>query len=165
MEKRSLLLIRHAKSSWDNFSGNDFDRSLNERGKRDAPLMAARVHKNIQLDAIITSPAKRALTTARFFAQEFHIKNHRIAELDYLYDAPVNNFFTAVENLSDEYKNVALFSHNPGITAFVNMLTNTRIDNMPTCAIFALHIHTDAWKEFRIAKKEFWFFEYPKNFV
>lgn len=165
METRSLLIVRHAKSSWDNFSGNDFERPLNDRGKRDAPMMAKRIHKNVQLDAIISSPAKRAITTARFFAEEFHLKKNRIFEVDNLYNASIKNFFDAVENLSDEYKNAALFSHNPGITAFVNMLTDTRVDDMPTCAIFAIHVYTDKWKNFFDAKMEFWFFDYPKNFV
>jgi phosphohistidine phosphatase len=164
VEKRSLLLVRHAKSSWDNFSVHDFDRPLNDRGKRDAPLMAARIHKNLQLDAIISSPAKRAVTTAGFFAEEFHIRKNKIFKIDDLYDASIHNFFEAVENIQGDFKNVALFSHNPGITAFVNRLTNTRIDDMPTCAIFALHVYLDKWINFRDAKKEFWFFDFPKNF-
>ena len=56
-----------------------------------------------------------------------------------------------------------MFSHNPGITAFVNELTTTSVDNMPTCAIFALNINCNSWSDFRIAKKEFWFFDYPKT--
>ena len=89
MQTRSLLIVRHAKSSWDDLSQKDFDRPLNDRGKKDAPAMAKRIHKekNIELDAIISSPAKRAFTTAKFFAEEFNIKKKNIIEWPELYEA------------------------------------------------------------------------------
>lgn len=165
MKTRSLLLIRHAKSSWDDLSQKDFDRPLNDRGKKDAPIMAKHLHeeKDVKLDAIISSMAKRAFSTAKFFADEFDIKKKHIIEKQELYEASVEDFYNAVASIDDEYDAVALFSHNPGITAFVNQLTNIHIDDMPTCAVFALHIKTKSWKDFRSAEKEFWFFDYPKN--
>ena len=72
-------------------------------------------------------------------------------------------FMTAVENINDKDDVVALFSHNPGITDFVNRLTDKNIDNMPTCAVFAIKIKTKKWKDFEKAEKEFLFFDYPKN--
>lgn len=80
-----------------------------------------------------------------------------------MYHASVGIFFETVSLADDSNQTIALFSHNPGITAFVNELTDTRIDNMPTCGIFAVKIKTDNWKEFKEAKKEFWFFTYPKE--
>ncbi len=128
--------------------------------------MAKRLNKekNIELDAIVSSPAKRAFATAKFFADEFDIKKKHIIEKPELYEATIENFYDAVINIDDEYDSVALFSHNPGITAFANQLTNVHVDDMPTCAVFALHIKTNSWKDFRIDEKEFWFFDYPKNF-
>src|SRR6478609_4431972 len=122
MNRKSLIIVRHAKSSWDDVTQKDFDRPLNDRGKRDAPAMAKRMHKekDIQLDAIISSPAKRAFTTAKFFADEFDIKKKNIIEWPELYEASLNKFYTAVLGLDDDYTSVALFSHNPGITAFAN---------------------------------------------
>jgi len=165
VQTKSLLIVRHAKSSWADLSQKDFDRPLNDRGKKDAAAMAKRVHKekNVELDAILSSPAKRAITTAKFFAEEFEIKKKNIIEWPELYEASTDNFYKAVSSLDDDYSVVALFSHNPGITAFVNDLTNTRIDDMPTCAVFAIHIKTGSWKDFETAEKEFWFFDYPKN--
>jgi phosphohistidine phosphatase len=165
MQAKSLFIIRHAKSSWDDLSQKDFDRPLNDRGKKDAPAMAKRIHKekDVELDAIISSPAKRALTTAKFFAEEFGIKKKNVIEWPELYEASINKFYDAVANLDDNYMSVALFSHNPGITAFVNELTNTHVDDMPTCAVFAVHIKTNRWKDFETAVKEFWFFDYPKS--
>jgi len=162
---KSLLLVRHAKSSWEDLSQKDFDRPLNDRGKKDAPAIAKRLRKekDTELDAIISSPAKRAFATAKFFADEFNVKKKNIIEKPELYEASIEDFYTAIESIDDDYDSVALFSHNPGITAFVNQQTNVHVDDMPTCAVFALQIKIKSWKDFRAAEKQFWFFDYPKN--
>jgi len=160
---KNLIIIRHAKSSWDIISQPDFDRPLNERGNRDAPLMAKRLLKRgVEIDAFISSPANRALSTAVYFAEAYNKKKKTIIQLDILYHAEVEVFNKVVEDVDDEYKTIALFSHNPGITYFVNTLTDSRIDNMPTCGIFAVKADIKTWKEFAGAKREFWFFDYPK---
>ncbi len=122
-----------------------------------------RKEKHITIDAIISSAAKRAMDTAIFFAEEFGIKKKNIFEKPELYEASFYDFYNAISGIDDVYENVALFSHNPGITAFSNLITNARINDMPTCAVFALHIKSNTWKDFQTAAKEFWFFEYPKN--
>lgn len=161
---KTLLLIRHAKSSWAQPGLPDFDRPLNERGKKDAPEMAKRVkEKGIELDHLISSPAKRARKTARYFAEAFGFKKEDVNLIDQLYAAAQSEFLKAVTNINDKYKTVALFSHNPGITDFASSLTNLRVDDMPTCAVFALRIETDSWKDFQGAEKKFLFFDYPKN--
>jgi phosphohistidine phosphatase len=68
-----------------------------------------------------------------------------------------------IATIEDAVTTAAVFSHNPGITTFVNDLTKTRIDNMPTCGIFAVQAEIDHWKDFAEAKKVFWFFDYPKS--
>lgn len=161
---KTLLLIRHAKSSWEQPGLSDFDRSLNERGKKDAPEMAKRVkEKGIELDHIISSPAKRARRTAKYFAEEFGFKKEEIKLVDDLYGATRTEFTNAIMEINSKYKTVALFSHNPGITDFASSLTNVRVDDMPTCAVFALQAETDSWKDFMKAQKNFLFFDYPKN--
>ena len=161
---KTLLLVRHAKSSWDQPGLSDFDRPLNERGKKDAPLMAKRVkEKGIELDHLVSSPAKRAKKTARYFAEEFGFKKDDIKLVEELYGATQSGFLQAVKDLNDKYNSVALFSHNPGITDFASSLTNVRVDDMPTCAIFALQIDTSSWQEFMNPEKNFLFFDYPKN--
>lgn len=159
---KSLLLVRHAKSSWD-FNVDDFDRPLNHRGENDAPEMAKRLRKkDVEIDAFVSSPALRALTTAKIFADAYDIKAKHILTIPGLYEPTKDAFVEAVEGLDDESKTVAIFSHNPGITDFANSLTNTRIDDMPTCAIFAVKAKIKHWSEFSAAVKEFWFFDYPK---
>lgn len=162
---KTLLVIRHAKSSWDITTLNDFDRPLNDRGKRDAPAMAGRLkEKNILVDAFVASPAKRAKKTAELFIETYNRNKEDIIFISKLYHAGTDTFFEVAEDLNEAFQTVALFSHNPGITAFVNMLTDdVRLDNMPTCGIFAVKLQSSSWKNFRKAKKEFLFFDYPKN--
>jgi Phosphohistidine phosphatase SixA len=159
-----LLLIRHAKSSWDNIADTDFERPLNERGKHDAPIMAKRLHdKKIEIDLFVSSPAKRAKKTAEIFMDEFGIKEKKLLTIPDLYEGSPNNFYTAIEDLKNKIDTVALFAHNPGITDFINSLECHPIYEMPTCGIFAVKIKTKKWKDFKDADKEFLFFDYPKN--
>jgi phosphohistidine phosphatase len=161
---KTLLLIRHAKSSWDNIALSDFDRPLNDRGKKDAPVMAKRIkERKIKIDLFLSSPAKRAKKTAENFVDLYGAKEKDLILISSLYEASTKNFFEVVENINDKNDVVALFSHNPGITDFVNSLTEKYIDNMPTCSVFAVKIKTKDWKDFKKAEKEFLFFEYPKN--
>lgn len=159
------MLIRHAKSSWDDSSISDFDRPLNDRGKKDAPEMAMRIaEKKFSLDTLISSPAKRAKKTAEIFLKELGKKDEELVLKSELYHANPEIFYELLEQLDDHWHNIALFSHNPGITEFANQLTDSiKVDNIPTCGVFAIKADLNKWKDFRKAKKEFWFFDYPKN--
>ena len=161
---KSLLVTRHAKSSWDNPLQKDFERTLNERGHRDAPAMAkGLLDKKIEIDAFISSPAKRAFTTCKYFAEAYDVKEKSIIVVPELYHASVNNFYNAIAKTDDAFSTVAIFSHNPGITEFVNGLTETKIDNMPTCGIFAVKAEVHHWNDFKKSARTFWFFDYPKH--
>ncbi len=162
---KTLLIVRHAKSSWDIGTLTDFERPLNDRGKKDAPEMAKRlIHRNILIDTLVSSPAKRAKKTAELFCEAYGKKEGDILLVSMLYHPEVNNFYEAIEQLDSSPNTVAIFSHNPGITEFVNTLTDAvRIDNMPTCGVFVIHIQSDKWADFKKAKKQFLFFDYPKN--
>lgn len=160
---KTLLLVRHAKSSWADPGMDDFDRPLNERGRKDAPEMARRLAGlHVIPDLIITSAARRARKTAEAFATELDIKEKNILELKELYLAGRHDFLSVIKKIPDTSSIVAVFSHNPGITEFANSLTNTRVDDMPTCSIYALKIETEKWKDFETAEKQFLFFNYPK---
>ncbi|HEX3025062.1 MAG TPA: histidine phosphatase family protein, partial [Chitinophagaceae bacterium] len=153
---KQLLIIRHAKSSWDYSILNDFDRPLNERGHHDAMMMATRlIEKKIKIDAFISSPANRALTTATYFAEAFGEKEKNIIKVAELYHAPADVFYDVISKANDVFNSIAIFSHNPGITEFVNELTSRELLNMPTCGIFAVKANVSYWKLFPAAKKEF----------
>ena len=161
---KTLLLIRHAKSSWDSNAGNDFDRPLNDRGKRDAPEMARRLlRRNIKIDRFVSSPANRAKKTALLFAHALNFKEDKIIFIPELYHAHSDSYHTIIPTLDDSAACIAIFSHNPGITDFANSLTDTRVDDMPTCSIFSIQIDTLSWSEFSKAQKKFYFFDYPKS--
>jgi len=163
MKKKTLLLIRHAKSSWDSTATNDFDRPLNDRGKSDAPMMAKRLlDRDISIDAFISSPAKRAKKTAIAFAEEFKTDKNEIIFKEELYGALPDSFIEVIESVPDKFDTIAVFSHNPGITDFANSLTSAIIDNIPTCGIFAVQLKSKHWGEIRSAEKEFLFVDYPK---
>jgi phosphohistidine phosphatase len=160
---KTLLLIRHAKSSWDNVGLDDFARPLNARGKKEAPMMARRLlDKKIKIDEFISSPAKRARKTATAFMNEFKEKKGKILLVKELYMASDQSFINTIKNVKNKFDRIAIFSHNPGITEYANSLTDTKIDDMPTCSVFAVKADIKKWNEFKEAKKEFWFFDYPK---
>jgi phosphohistidine phosphatase len=155
---KSVIIIRHAKSSWNVCTLSDFERPLNERGHKDASEMAERLlTKKIVIDAFMASPAKRALTTAIYFAKAYKVEKKKIIQIKELYHAPVETFFDVIAKTDNTFSSIALFSHNPGITSFVNKLTNTTIDNMPTCGVFAIKADCDNWQEFYSIKKNFGF--------
>lgn len=143
---------------------SDFDRPLNDRGKEDAPEMAKRVKdRKIKIDLFISSPAKRAKKTAKIFMETYGENKNDLVLIPSLYEASVRNFYNAIEILDNKYDTIALFSHNPGITDFVNLMTDFKIDNMPTCGVFAVSIQTKKWSDFKDSDKELLLFDFPKN--
>lgn len=161
---KTIILVRHAKSSWEDFSLKDEERPLTDRGKKNAPEMAKRLKKKkVPLDAILTSPAKRAKTTAEYFAKEYDIAKKKIILVPELYMASNDAFVRTIRNAPEKADSIALFSHNNGITQFANTLSETRIDHMPTCSVFAVNTDLSSWADFEPGKTEFYFFDYPKS--
>jgi phosphohistidine phosphatase len=161
---KTLILVRHAKSSWDTEGMNDIERPLNSRGKKDAPEMAKRLkERKVKIDIFLSSTAKRAFKTAKYFAKEFEFGKKDIVQNDKLYEASVSSFYDVVHTIKDKNETAIIFSHNPGITEFANTLTKVHIDDMPTCAVFAVQANTNKWEDFKNSEKEFLFFDYPKS--
>lgn len=159
---KTLILVRHAKSSWDDISQKDIERPLNERGKKDAPEMAKRLkEKDIKIDLFVTSPAKRAKKTAKLFAEEY--KSEDVQLVEDLYEPSIEDFTKTIASLPDNKNTIAVFAHNPGITQFANTLTNVHVDDMPTCAAFGVSSESETWAGFLDSEKMFLFFDYPKN--
>lgn len=161
---KTVLIVRHAKSAPADLGQSDFDRPLNKRGKEDSLEMAKRISKEIgQIDAFISSPAKRARKTAEKFMTQYGIEKNKIILVPSLYEADSNDFYDVVENLEDSFETIALFSHNPGITDFANSQNCLNIFNMPTGSVFAFQIYTDKWSQIRIAERKLLFFFLPKD--
>ncbi len=162
--QRELILVRHAKSSWKEHGISDHDRTLNKRGKHDAPLMAGILRgKDISPDLLISSTAERAKMTAEIFAEVYGIKKSQIQLFEDLYLADENGLLENVHRISNNVDTVFLFSHNPGITDFANALCNTDIINIPTCGIYHARFNAESWKDVEIGNGKFVEFDYPKN--
>lgn len=161
----NLFLCRHAKSSWSEPDLADKERPLNERGKNDAPLMG-NILKNKQEfpDLIISSPAKRALKTAKLIAEKLDYKTKNIEVNKNLYMAGINEFIDVISHINKDHKNVMLFSHNYGITDFANYISNSDIQNIPTCGIVKISFVIKNWQEIQNTKGNLQYFIYPKMF-
>jgi phosphohistidine phosphatase len=161
---KQLLLIRHAKSDWGSASLTDFNRPLNRRGNTNAPEMAERmVKQRIVPQLIVSSPAVRALTTARYFAKTWHIQSEDIVEEKAIYEANIKTLLTVVNQLDDQFEQIALFGHNPGLTDLANYLSNGHIYNMPTCSVVIIEFPFESWKEISSDTGKIVLFDYPKS--
>lgn len=146
---RTLFLIRHAKSSWDYPGLRDFNRPLNDRGMHDAPLMGQLLAKlGFTPDLLVSSPAKRAITTALFFAEAFHYDVDAVQEEQDIYEAAPGDIMRVVCKLPDSAQIVLLFGHNPTLTDVANRFSEKFIDNVPTCGIVQIESDADTWQGF-----------------
>lgn len=165
--ERTLVMIRHAKSSWANPLQSDFDRPLNARGKEDAPHMGEKLKEaNLVPDLIISSSAKRTRQTAKRIAKEVGYDVDKIKWEEKLYHCIPSVFEEVIYEINDAVKTVFIVAHNPGITEFVNQLApDFCIANMPTCGIVAARVETagQGWTGFPFAKRKVFLFEHPKN--
>lgn len=160
---KTLILIRHAKSDWSDSSVRDFDRELNARGKCDAPLMGQRLAAgDIQPDVFVVSTACRAKATARLIAPALSFPVADIDWRDELYLASPATMKSLIRQTADDVQTLALLAHNPGITELVNQLTNTDIDNVPTCGVLILSLPVDHWSELS-NNAELIDFDYPRR--
>ena len=160
----TIMLVRHAKSSWDDPGLRDFDRPLNGRGFRDAPEMGKRLaRRNYKADVIISSPAVRAITTAEIIAGETGVEEGDILREPAIYEAGLDALVNVVTGIDDSYECVMLVGHNPGFTDLCNYLGNAGIDNLPTCGMAQIEFHVDTWKAVTMYGGKLVSFDYPKK--
>ena len=146
---RNLYLVRHAKSRWDTPGLRDINRPLNERGLREAPQMAKLlVKQGVQPDLLVSSPAKRAISTALFFADAFRVPDDAVLREQDIYEADVRDILRIVSALPDSAQTVLLFGHNNTLTDVANLFTEDFIENVPTCGIVRIESSATTWREF-----------------
>lgn len=161
---KTLYLLRHAKSSWDNPELRDFERPLSERGSRDVPIMAERfVEDHDSVACIISSPAVRAKTTAKLLAKGIGYPQDDIVSNPELYFAGSGMFLKAASLVDESMDSAMLVGHNPAITEFANDMTGADIDNIPTCGLVKMHLPIDSWSDVTPGKAELVKFDYPKK--
>ena len=160
---KRLYLIRHAKSSWRDAGLADFDRPLNKRGKHDVPRMGQRLKAlGVLPDLIVSSPAKRAIRTARQIADEIGYDRKAIELNEILYGAVPEDTLAIIRATDAAFESTMIFGHNPMMTGLINQLTDFRIDNVPTCGAFCATFDVEDWSDIREGEGVFVFFEVPK---
>ncbi len=159
-----LTLVRHAKSSRDDYGLDDFMRPLNDRGRRDAPEMGRRLREGgVQPDLIVSSPAKRAIKTARIIAGEIDFSEADILEAAGIYEATADELLKLLRRLPEEKRDVMLFGHNPGLTDLANLFLRPGIENIPTCGVVRLAFSAQRWRDISPQDASLLLFDYPKK--
>ncbi|WKK78047.2 histidine phosphatase family protein [Marivirga salinae] len=158
---KQLILLRHAKSSWDFPHLNDYNRPLNERGKRDAPKMAKWLSsQEIKADLIISSGAERAKNTAIAFQA---LLNTPMEIDDNLYHASRSKLLNIIKQTDSNVKCLILVSHNPGLNDLADYLLSGFPENIPTTGIVSFKLDIQKWSEASHKNASLHFFQYPKN--
>jgi phosphohistidine phosphatase len=161
---KKLYLVRHAKSSWSDASLTDEQRPLNKRGRRSAPDMGQRLaEQDHRPDLIISSPANRALSTARIIAEELAYDESEIITDERMYFSGTGSMLNLLEELDDRYQSVMIVGHNPAMTNFLDILCDASVDNMPTCAIAVIGFNIATWIELRSAGGNLLAYDFPKG--
>lgn len=162
---KQLLLCRHAKSSWKNPALADFDRPLNKRGKRNAPVMGARLAtRGMVPELILSSPAKRAKKTAVRLCRGMQVPTARIRLRQALYDTDCPGLLKVISCTSDNCSRLLLVGHNYELTELADALVPMDIYNVPTCGIVACTLAVSRWQEvLQHLQAELLFFDYPKK--
>jgi phosphohistidine phosphatase len=161
---KTLILVRHAKSSWEDRGLPDHERPLNARGQRDAPIMGERLaDRGLEVDRIVSSSAIRALTTAEIIAEALGLSAHDIVVDDRLYLADPQTLLEVVDELEEYLDCVMMFGHNPGMTDLANMLAPRHFDYVPTCGVVELRYEIDAWADVGEVDPAGVSFDYPKK--
>lgn len=163
MGKR-IVLVRHGKSDWADSSMTDFERPLNHRGHKNALEMAERMNRKEVIPAlVVSSPAKRAITTANHFADTWQIPQDKIQLEASIYEANTTALLQVLNQLDDSYSFAALFGHNPGLTDFTNFLADAHIYNIPTAGIVVIDFPFDSWAMISYHTGNLVSFDFPKN--
>lgn len=151
---KMLYLLRHAKSSWSEHT-DDYQRKLKKRGIEDAKLMAAEISKMLPLpELIVSSDAERAQSTARFFREAWKMEEENFVLENRLYEFQGGAVLKYIKTLDEQFNRVMVVGHNYALTAVVNFLSQTTIEDLPTCGFVALRFNTDKWSDVSRGKIE-----------
>ncbi len=160
---KKIILIRHAKSGWDNPSLPDYDRPLADRGLQDAPQMATSLkNRGITVDLICSSTAQRAKQTASITAAVLEYPEAEIHWEKSLYHASASHLLQFIQSQSNQVHTLVLVGHNPGITELIVRL-GVNLDNLPTAGQFAFTVLGEEWKDLSASNCRFDWWDSPKK--
>ena len=159
---KTIYIVRHAKSSWEYDGVHDSDRPLKKRGIRDSHIMAKVMKKQIKRpDVFMSSSANRALHTSIIFCNTFNFPLSNLKISKSLYSFSDGYLIKTVKALDDAYDSAIIFSHDHGISTFVNKYGDMQIDHVPTCGIIGIRLNIKHWKN--LTKGKTVFVDFPKN--
>ena len=161
---KTLTILRHAKSSWDEPALADRDRPLSPRGRKDAPMMGRRIAAaGIRPSLILSSPAVRAWKTARAAGRALGYPLEFLQREPALYLASLDELLDVVSGQDNQFNNLMLVGHNPGLTEFANFLAPGLTNNLPTAGVVCVAIDQDDWDLHARPATELVLYDYPKN--
>ena len=165
MKKRKTLhIVRHAKSNWDYDNISDIDRPLKLKGIKNAYEMAIRIKiRNALPELIITSPANRAIHTAIIFARVFEFPLSKIIVEENLYATEQDSIIDIIKKTDNSVPSLMIFGHNPEFTNLANIFVKNTIDNISTAGIVSLVFDIDNWKDISKKKLVSELFDFPKK--
>jgi phosphohistidine phosphatase len=145
---KTLYLLRHAKSSWEDPTLRDFDRPLNKRGLKAAALIGKYMRKHkVRPDVVLSSPAKRTRQTVQLVLEQAQVEP-KMQYDERLYAAGSTNLLNVLREVDDRIESVLVVSHNPGLQDLLEVLTG-ELEAMPTAALVQIRLDVDSWSETR----------------
>ncbi len=149
---KTLLILRHADSSWNDPRFNDHERPLNERGRSDAPRVGSfLVERELIPDRIVSSTARRAVQTAKLVADAFRSRVE-VEQSGSLYLAPPEGYAKVVAQGGGSADRLMLVGHNPGVSALATYLTGESV-RMPTAGLAVVESPVDDWADLRLTTR------------
>jgi len=143
---KTLLLMRHAKSSWKDEKLKDHERPLKKRGRKDTKVIAEVLQENgLTPDLIISSSAQRARETAEIVIESLSYEDQLVIQDD-LYMGEPQDFINALKILNNAFNKVMIVAHNPGLEAYLQIIDG-EIESIPTAALGHLVLALDDWKD------------------
>ena len=147
---KTLYIVRHAKSSWDDPDLSDEERPLLEKGvKKTHKVIEYLNGHHIRPDLILSSPAVRAFETAKLIAKGVRYPGEKITIMPEIYHFDSAHILRELQGLSDDIQSVMIVGHNPGVTQLAGHLLGKELEWLPTSAIAGIDIHTDQWDRIR----------------
>ena len=163
MDMKTVYIVRHAKSSWNQPDVSDEERPLLEKGKkRTKKVIDSLLKKNISVDYIISSHAVRAYETACILARALKYPLEEIRQDPHVYFADGDGLFSQFYDIPDKFQSLMIVGHNPALTDFVNHYIQPRIDNLPTSGLVSINFDTDHWDKVPLIKGTVNFSLFPK---
>jgi phosphohistidine phosphatase len=161
---KTLYIVRHAKSGWEHGVTTDFDRTLSERGMRTAPLMASVLkEKKVMPDLVISSPANRAITTAKLFCDVLDYPDNLIQQKFELYEGETGALLDTIREIPDSCRTAMIFGHNPSLLEFANLFSGKNLDSLAPCGVVRIDLYVRCWSDSSYSKGKTVWYEMPEK--